>query len=173
MDEKQAMAIYKMGFGDFNVKMGLKDPEPKENRRRAIWSDWKTKRMPYKCTHVRLGLTLTEEQFEELAWGHIPLAMEDHWFMYWDGKCLDFHRSWSGICIFRMHVERDTDSERSYVVTHATVNRDPDQYAETNDARDAVLAEILLGEALGLFMGPLWDRWFEMGEPQKEQQPEA
>lgn len=163
-DRAKALAMYKMGFGDFNVKMGLKEPEPEEPRRRAIWADWKLHRMPRTHRNVRLGLTLTQEQFEELAWGHIPQAMEDHWFMYWDGKCLDFHRSWSGCCIFRMYVERDPENRDGYVVTHAEVNRKPEQYDETNDARDAVLAEILLGEALGLYMGPLWDVWFGMGE---------
>lgn len=172
-DEQKAMTMYKMGFGDFNEKAGLKEPVHEKPRRRAIWSDWKLERMPYKCAHIKLDLPITDEEFEELVWGHIPHAMEDHWFMYFDGKCFDFHRSWTGFCIYRVHVERNKETGQGYLLTSVTANRKPEQYSETSDARDLVMAHILLGEALGYNMGELWDKWFELGEPQERELSEA
>ena len=107
--------------------------------------------MPRTRAHFDLGIPLTDGEFEVLARGHIPEAMEDHWFMYFDGEAF---------CIYRVYVERARDG---YVLHRVTVNRSKKQYAEENDERDAVMVAILVGQALGKDVSGLWDRFFELG----------
>ena len=164
MDEHRAVAMYKLWFSNMNdVAFGCEKPERK--RRRAIKSDWELHRMPRTRTHFDLGVEITDEEFETLAWGHIPEEMEDHWFMYFDGEAFCFHRSWSGFCIYRVYVKRSEDpgNRGGYVLHRVTANRSKKQYGEENDERDAVLALILIGQALGKDVGALWERFFEIG----------
>lgn len=160
MDEgAQAVAMWKLCFGNMNDEMF---PERKESRpkRRAIKSDWDTHRMPRKSkTHLRVGIELSEKDFETLAWGHIPTEMEDHWFMYFDGEAFNFYRSWTGFCIYRAYVEREDDG---FMIQNVTVNRKVDQYAETSDRRDELLVEILISQALGRDASILWEQFFEV-----------
>lgn len=165
MDEHRAVAMYKLWFGNMNdVAFGREKPERK--RRRAIKSDWELHRMPRTRTHFDFGVELTDEEFETLAWGHIPEEMEDHWFMYFDGEAFCFHRSWTGFCIYRVYVKRSEDPENrdGYVLYRVTANRSKKQYEEENDERDAMLVLILIGQALGWNVEPAWERYFSIGE---------
>lgn len=155
----QAMAMWKLGFGNMNDELF---PERGGNkpRRRAIKGDWNTHRMPRNSkTHLRVAIELSEEDFETLAWGHIPQEMEDHWFMYFDGESFNFYRSWTGYFIFKAHVERTDDG---FLIQDVTVNREKDQYAETCDRRDELLVEILVSQALGRDVSILWEQFFEV-----------
>lgn len=80
--------------------------------------------------------------------GHVPMEMEDKWFIYCQDDRLFFHRSWSGLCIFEVHLGHH--GKRLYL-RDAYVNRDIRQYKETDDAQDQALllyliAVVLLGE---------------------------
>ena len=161
-DSEKFAAMWSMGFGNMNDELFLRE-EPARRRRRAIKSDWQTHRMPRTRTHFELGIPLTEDEFEFLAWGHIPEEMEDHWFMYFDGEAFCFHRSWTGFCIYRVYVKRDRDSS-GYVLDRVTANRSQKQYLETSDERDAVMVMILVAQALGRNTGQLWERYFELKE---------
>ena len=159
MDEHKMACMWKLGFGNMKDEMfGCEELERKQPR--AIKSDWETHRMPRTRAHFDLGIPLTDDEFEVLARGHIPEAMEDHWFMYFDGEAFCFHRSWTGFCIYRVYVERARDG---YVLHRVTANRSKKQYAEENDERDAVMVAILVGQALGKDVSGLWDRFFELG----------
>ena len=165
MDENQAIAMWKLRFGNMNdVLLGIGGPE--REKRRAIKSDWETHRMPRTRSHFDLDIELSNDDFETLAWGHIPEAMEDHWFMYFDGEAFCFYRSWTGFCIYRAYVKRSENPENrgGYAVYRATVNRSKKQYGEEDDKRDAVLVAILIGQALGRDVTKLWERFFELGE---------
>ena len=39
---------------------------------------------------------ISAEAMQEVRYGHIPEAMEDHWFMYCDESTIRYHRSWKG-----------------------------------------------------------------------------
>ena len=159
MDDMQVFGtMWSMGFGNMNDVLFNKDKGDKPPRR-AIKSDWKTHRMP-RQSKVRISteIPLTNNEFEILAWGHIPGEMEDHWFMYFDGEAFNFYRSWTGFCIYRMHVKR---VENGYLISYVTVNRKEDQYTKTNDKGDEILAEILITQALGKDASILWEQYFE------------
>ena len=165
MNENQAIAMWKLGFGNMNdVLFGIDKPE--QEKRRAIKSDWETHRMPRTRSHFDLDIELSNDDFETLAWGHIPEEMKDHWFMYFDGEAFCFYRSWTGFCIYRAYVKRSENPENreGYAIYRATVNRSKKQYGEENDKRDAVSIAILIGQALGGDVDKLWERYFELGE---------
>ena len=187
MDSKQALAMWRLGFGDQNnAFFGIETPAApgelggtERKPKRAIKSDWKIQEMPAEQSVFAINLPISADEFETLAWGHIPQTMEDHWFMYFDGEALCFHRSYSGLCIFRVLVKRaarevaapgEPASESAgkgardgYVLYQVVANRAKDQVGDGNDARDAVLVAILIGQALNQDVSDLWKQFFMMG----------
>lgn len=155
-DAKKVLMQWSLGFGDANERL-FGNGGGERPKRRAIKSDWKTHRMPRTHARLDLGLRIIQDEFERLAFGHIPQAMEDHWFMHFDGDSFCFYRSWTGYCIFKVHVVRD---KADFLLDYAIVNRKPEQYGETDDGRDALLACILVGEAIGRDVGALWSAYF-------------
>ena len=165
MDEYNLASLWTLGF--CSMKAPLYDSEGVEYKQpRSIKSDWETHRMPRTRAHFDLGIEISEEDFETLAWGHIPTAMEDHWFMYFDGEAFCFHRSWTGFCLFRVYVKRSSspDNRGGYVLYRVTANRSKKQYEEESDERDAILVCILIGQALEKDVSGLWDQYFELGK---------
>lgn len=81
--------------------------------------------MPYKRG-------FSAQEFARLQRGLMPEAMEDKWFIVWQDDALYCHRSWTGLCVFRLRFDRD--GER-YAVCEALVNRDPAQHGgvDTHD----------------------------------------
>ena len=169
-DAKKAVAMWSMGFGDRNEALSGSAVKPARPRQRALRSDWKTRRMPRAHIKINLDIPLTTEEFELLALGHIPQTMEDHWFSYFDGESLNLHRSWTGVCVYRVHVARRAEG---YVLTGATVNRDASQYSQTSDERDLIMVSILIGEALGRDVSGLWEEYFSVGPDEGASRPAA
>jgi len=58
--------------------------------------------------------------------------MEDKWFIFFEEDTLFCHRSWTGLCVYEVYFEGST-------ATNAVVNRDPEHYRATDDARDRQL----------------------------------
>ena len=169
-DAKKAVAMWSMGFGDRNEALSGDSVKPARPRQRALRSDWKTRRMPRAHAKIDLDIPLTTEEFELLALGHIPQTMEDHWFSYFDGESLNLHRSWTGVCVYRVHVARRAEG---YVLTGVTVNRDASQYSQTSDERDLIMVSILIGEALGRDVSGLWEEYFSVGPDEGASRPAA
>jgi hypothetical protein len=70
-----------------------------------------------------------------------PREMEDKWFVYWEGNDLYFHRSWTGICIYRVRFQVEDMGAKAVV---AIANRDPEQYKNTDDVYDARMIVYLI-----------------------------
>ncbi len=91
--------------------------------------DWKALDMPAKCEHFILKREFSAQQMAALRKGNIPQEMEDKWFWFMEADTLYAHRSWTGICIYRIEFKADG--------SHAvTVNRDPEQYSCTSIDED-------------------------------------
>jgi hypothetical protein len=73
--------------------------------------------------------------------GFVPEQLEDKWFIYWGDDALFFHRSWTGFCIYIVHFAKENDS---WKMIQAEVNRNPKQYTETSDERDAMIIYYLV-----------------------------
>lgn len=67
---------------------------------------------------------LTTRQMDIIRYGHIPDAMEDHWYMYCDDNAIHYLRSWTGIHIFEAHYEKNGDE---YRITELRINNNPDE----------------------------------------------
>ena len=97
-------------------------------------TDWNTKPLPEQHTTIALDRVFSQSQMDRIHAGLIPEEMEDKWFIYWHEATLYFHRSWTGFCIYIVHFVQEGDVWR---MVRAEVNRDSEQYKETNDDSDA------------------------------------
>jgi 8-oxo-dGTP diphosphatase len=107
----------------------------------AAKADWQTKRLPSKHTTIALDRRFAPHEMQRIKAGLIPEEMEDKWFIYWQNDTLFFHRSWSAFCLFVVHFAKDAEW---YRMCGAELNRNPKQYAETSDAKDASLISHLI-----------------------------
>lgn len=89
--------------------------------------------------------TFSSQEMKRIRRGLVPEQMEDKWFIYWKDDTLFFHRSWTGFCIYIVRFAAEGNSCR---MIEADVNRDPEQYKETSNERDAemilYLVDVLL-----------------------------
>lgn len=104
-------------------------------------TDWKTEPLPSKQSTIHLDRTFSPEEMTRFHAGLIPQQMEDKWFIYWHEDTLFFHRSWTGNCIYIVHFATEDDRCR---MVKADVNRDPAQYREIDDVRDAAMISYLI-----------------------------
>ena len=104
-------------------------------------TDWKTLDLPESVGEFDLDLDLSPEELSRVSMGHIPEDMDDKWFVYRDGDRLLFHRSWTGICVYSASIE---EHENGGTIGHVLVNRDREQYRETDNEYDAQLLRFLI-----------------------------
>ena len=102
--------------------------------------------MPEKHTTIAMDESITSEAMRVVKCGHIPEAMEDHWFMYCDETTIRYHRSWTGICIY---IAKYEDNGATCRISELTVNRDPEQYTNTDDEQDVARFMTLLTKQYG------------------------
>jgi hypothetical protein len=130
--------------------------------KRAERSDWQTKELPSKRITIPLNRSFSPCEIQRMQAGLVPEQMEDKWFIYWQDDRLFFHRSWTGFCVY---VVRFTNEGDCYRMIEAEVNRDPEQYRETSDERDARMISYLI-DVLLLHQGAT----FPSEEPSPEKQ---
>lgn len=94
---------------------------------------WKTTAMPVQQTQLPLDLRLTKEEASAIRLGFTPSQQEDRWFSCFNNNTLFHYRSWTGYCIYQIHFVPEGDGLRA---TSAIVNRDPEQYGNTDDRED-------------------------------------
>ena len=136
----------------------LKPIPPKSKM--ATKDSWKNLPMPDKNAVIPLNVKIPCDAMRIIKYGHIPEAMEDHWFMYCDIDTIRYYRSWTGICIYEAKYEEFGDNFR---ITSLRVNRDPEQYGGTDIQKDArhfltLLIKDYGGDADGYWEKALQDR---------------
>lgn len=104
---------------------------------------WKNVEMPNESINLDLEINLNEQELEMLKKGHIPEAMEDHWFMYFENNKLYIHRSWTGFCIYIVSVNEDGN------ISKVQVNRNKEQYNNENDENDKFEITYLIYNMIG------------------------
>jgi hypothetical protein len=112
----------------------------------ATRDSWQTRPMPAARVRIPYDRAFTGDELAKLARGLVPGEMEDKWFIFFERGELFVHRSWTGVCVYVVRL-----NDRA--VVEAWANRDPAQYGETDDARDArmlgfVVDRLLLGLAV-------------------------
>jgi len=118
------------------------DPSPVTPARQP---DWKTQLLPSKHARISLSRNFSRKEIDRMRAGVVPAQMEDKWFIYWQENFLFFHRSWTGVCIYVVRFVQNGDGLRMY---EADVNREPSEYTETSDAKDAALISYLIDTLL-------------------------
>lgn len=107
--------------------------------------NWIVKEMPVQNKRLDFQRAYTESDFQLIAAGLIAKEMEDKWFIYFEDPWLYLHRSWSGVCIYKVRIVQD--GERSLAV-EAVVNRDTDQYRLEDDDYDLRIVDFLIDNLL-------------------------
>ncbi|MEH2094588.1 hypothetical protein [Nostoc sp.] len=108
--------------------------------------DWKTEPMPSASTNITVEKLYSQEEFDRITAGVIPEQMEDKWFIFYEAPWMYLHRSWTGFCIFKVRFEVVGDSVK---IAEVQVNRDPAEYSNTDDKRNASMLLILLNSLSG------------------------
>ena len=153
-EQNEALKMWTMGAGNSAKRFGGEPPIPPK-KKVATKDCWKVLPMPEKKTVIPLNVTIPYDAMHIVKYGHIPEAMEDHWFMYCDEDTIRYYRSWTGICIFEARYE---EYGGVYRITDLVVNRDPEQYANTDIKKDTNLFLALLTEEFGGDASEYWEK---------------
>ena len=152
----KALMMWKMGAGNSAKRFNGENPIPVKTVV-ATKDSWTIMPMPEQHTTIPVGVILPENAMECVKYGHIPDAMEDHWFMYCDDNTIRYYRSWTGFCIY---VARYEKVDEGYKITDLTVNRYPEQYKCDDDKHDLALFMTLLTEEYGGDASLYWNAAF-------------
>lgn len=152
----KALMMWKMGAGNSAKRFNDENPIPVKTVV-ATKDSWTILPMPEQHTTIPVGIVLPDNVMECVKYGHIPEAMEDHWFMYCDDSTIRYYRSWTGFCIYVARYEKVYDG---YKITDLTVNRYPEQYKCDDDKHDLALFMALLTEEYGGDASQYWNAAF-------------
>jgi O-acetyl-ADP-ribose deacetylase (regulator of RNase III) len=86
-------------FHQFDQARLFRSPPLRAARR----TDWKTEPDP-PLRPLAFETQLDPRAAAALALGTVPEEMENKWFVFQEGDTLNFHRSWTGILVFRVTV---------------------------------------------------------------------
>lgn len=148
--------MWKMGAGNSAKRFNGENPIPVKTVV-ATKDSWTIMPMPEQHTTIPVGVILPENAMECVKYGHIPDAMEDHWFMYCNDNTIRYYRSWTGFCIYVAKYEKVDDG---YKITDLSVNRYPKQYKCDDDKHDLALFMALLTEEYGSDASLYWNAAF-------------
>ena len=165
-DEKkqsQAIMLWKLGLGNMSKLFNGEDSMP-EKTKVAKSTSWKTEPMPQTdISRIKVNISVTEEDMLIIRKGHIPEAMEDHWFMYCDDEYIRYFRSWTGTCAFEAHFHK---KEKLYIIDEIIINHALVEFGVNGDEAGAALFLYLLiaevgGDAMAAWQAYL-DKWDEL-----------
>ena len=151
-EDEKALMMWKLGAGNSAKRFNGENPIP-EKTKVATKDTWNVEPMPEKRVVIPLDETIPSDAMRVVKYGHIPDAMEDHWFMYCDESTIRYYRSWTGFCIY---VARYVDNGIICKITELMVNRDPEQYGCTDNEHDVALFMALLTEEYGGDASKYW-----------------
>ena len=109
--------------------------------KQATSSNWKTEPLPEERTTIPLDLSYSQHELRDIQLGVVPVEMEDKWFIYWEDDTLFFHRSWTGFCLYVVRFAREDDG---VTAVEAELNRDSEQYRNTDDDYDREMISFLI-----------------------------
>ena len=98
---QSAIMLWKLGLGNMGRYFNGENPLP-DKTKIATKDSWSTEPWPEEndITFMKTDIDVSEADMDILRRGHIPDAMEDHWFMYCDDKAICYYRSWTGMPAF-------------------------------------------------------------------------
>lgn len=162
MKEFQAIMLWKVGLGHMGKFFNGENPLP-DKTRKATRSSWKVETMPEKnITRMTTDIKVSLADMKILRRGHIPEAMEDHWFMYCDDEYIRYYRSWTGMCAYEAHYIGEEDH---FLIDRITVNHGLAEFGVNGDEPSLYLFIYLLTAETGGDSSTAWkaylDKWEE------------
>lgn len=140
----------------FNV---LPHPLPLQ-RPIARREDWQNRPFPAKRATLAFQRVFTPEEMAQVVRGFIPTAQEQKWFAFLEDGVLHFHRSWTGLAIYRLHLAPVPKKPGQWQVQWAEVNRHPGQYGVTREEEDlTILQDLVDGMLIDYGQEPAMDGW--------------
>ncbi len=111
------------------------------NASKAIRDSCRTKPMPDVTVELEVDRTFTQKEYQYLQQGVIPQDQDDRWFIYCENDWLFLHRSWTGHCIYKVHLE---PCEEGCKIAKVWSNGDPSQFQpHTPEDRKETLLHLL------------------------------
>ncbi|MEZ0196568.1 MULTISPECIES: NUDIX hydrolase [Pseudomonas] len=125
--------------------LALLPAAPPLKRAIARRADWKSRFMPATRISLPLETRYSPQEMATIIGGFVPAVMEEKWFIFYEDGVLHCHRSWTGICIFRVHF-KPCDSE--WQAWQVEINRHPGQYTAIDEREDLALLNSLIEHLL-------------------------
>lgn len=129
LGRKRDLAVLDAALACFPTDSPLKRPVARRE-------NWKRQPLPAARKRLLVDKVYAPSEMARIVRGFIPNSMDEKWFIYFEDGRLFLHRSWTGICIYRVDF---VPIETGWAMTEVWVNRHPQQYEETNDAHDVQL----------------------------------
>jgi hypothetical protein len=82
---------------------------------------------------IKIELVFSQEQYEKIKKGLIPQEMEDKWFIFFEDDWLYFHRSWTGLGIYKAEIK---ENNGRYCINEFFVERNAEIYGNGDDNED-------------------------------------
>lgn len=111
----------------------------------ATSSSWKMLAPPERREQLQFEAFFNDEEAAQMMEGLIPGSMDDKWFIHFSDGWLNFHRSWTGALIYSLRLNGSPAGVR---VADSWVNREPEQYKETDIEYDRELLHFLIDALL-------------------------
>ena len=161
-DEKKqflSIMLWKLGLGNMSKFFNNENPMP-DKTKVAKYTSWKTERMPRTdISKVNVDIILSEEDMGIIRKGHIPEAMEDHWFMFCDDEYIRYYRSWTGMCAFEAHYHKKFDH---YIVDELCINQALAEFGVNGDKSGEALFTYLLTAEIGDDATRAWEAYLKI-----------
>ena len=109
----------------------------------ATRDSWNCEDMPPTTHTLEYTVQFTRDEFEQIALGLVPEAMEDKWFIFFEDDHLYIHRSWTGICVFRLRIV-EVDSEFKVIQAHLNSELESPDFAYQTELLDFLIQNLLL-----------------------------
>ena len=160
MDKKTRLALllWKMGLGDSNKRLSGEDFNPKKEKK-ATAESWNTEPMVEPALEVDFRFRINPRQMEIISYGHIPEAMEDHWFMYCDESHIRYYRSWTGLFVFDATYVK-ADDGNGFDVVKLRIHTDND-FSEEYARKNTALFKALLMDECGGDSAKYWSDYLK------------
>jgi hypothetical protein len=84
-------------------------------------TDWNIEPMSEAPVSLEVERTFTRDELASLCFGVVPRSMDEKWFVYFEDPWLYLHRSWTGVCVYQVRLERTDAGAR---ISEALVSRD-------------------------------------------------
>jgi len=112
----------------------------------ASKESWKNSPMPDKNAELPFVREFSIQELEAIKIGIIPQEMEDKWFIYFNDNIIHFHRSWTGMKVFEVHLNCSANDHAT--ISKCIVNRDSTEYSAVNENADIDLLNYLIDRLL-------------------------